>query len=646
MSSLRIIAALALSAAAAAAQDGLVDLPSFREGCQALADARFGSATEQFSKTWKTLEAGEAGEIEKNLVASRLLESMVRNDDSASATAWMSDLALLSPAPDTVYWMARALKAEERFTEAGELFQSLAAFVPDAFLYERAVCLARSGETDEAFSLIKDREPEEQSEILVSIRIAMDAGEDEAARKFLNIAEPEYAEFNKAPSRENGDLSRENVQFAQASKSYQTGRFEEAAARFSELAEELPGEKRNASRFNAAIAALQADQIEAFERQFQALEKNAPRSPLLADLEYLGGLYLAAQGDPGAFAMLSTFVREHPDHPANVEGQLALAEIHLNQVPARPQAARKIFEGLRLRPLTLTQSERLDYSAVWTELIDLNPPAVIERGSTFINDWPNSTYLPDILMIVATKLFEAGNLEGAREQFRRLADEFPNAPNAALAEFFAARSAPPTPETVSEWEALIEDGGPFSTSALHELGLLYLSLDQFADARTIFSSLIESEHDSSELRFAAQADLGFSYYSEALAKKNDPDLLGQAADVFATLSSNSEASRFWRFNAAVRRGKCIEAMGNPSVALEIYRSLVNEVAPAIPGAASADESEWISRAGFSAINLLTEQEDWAAAIKLADTLALKDGPRAIEASRLAEQLRLKHWVWD
>lgn len=627
-------------------QDGLVDLPSFREGCQALADHRFGSATEYFSKTWEMLEAGEAGGIEKNLVASRLLESMVRNDDSATATEWMAKHTLLSPPPNTVYWMARALKAEERFAEAAELFQTLATNAPDAFLYERAVCIARSGDTEEAFALIKDHEPDGPAEVLASARIAMDAGETEAAEAFLKNIEPEFAELLEAPSRKNSDFTVEDPDFKEASEAYLDGRFDEAAAKFSELAEEHSGEKRNAIRFNTAVAALQAGQIEAFEQQFRMLEKNAPRSPMLAELEYLGGLYLAAQGDPDAFAMLNAFVREHPDHPANVEGQLALAEIHLNQVPARPQAARKIFEGLRLRPLTLTQSERLDYSAVWTELIDLNASAVIERGSDFINDWPNSSYLPDILMIVATKLFEAGNLKGAREHFRRIAEEFPDAANARLAEFYATRSSPPHPDTVSEWQTIIEGNSPFSNSALHELGLLYLSLDQFADARAIFLSLIESEPGSSELLFAAQADLGFSYYSEALANENDPDLLGQAANVFAELSSNSEASRFWRFNSAVRRGKCIEAMGNPSVALEIYQSIVNEVGPTVAVAPSVNESEWISRAGFSAINILTEREDWAAAIKLAETLAIKEGPRAIEASRLAEQLRLKHWVWD
>jgi hypothetical protein len=62
--------------------------------------------------------------------------------------------------------------------------------------------------------------------------------------------------------------------------------------------------------------------------------------------------------------------------------------------------------------------------------------------------------------------------------------------------------------------------------------------------------------------------------------------------------------------------------------------------------ATSDSNEWVFRAGFSAIEILREQKDWKPAIQIADTLARKDGARAIEASRLAEQMRLKHWVWE
>ncbi|MEM1296380.1 MAG: hypothetical protein AAGH89_13515, partial [Verrucomicrobiota bacterium] len=58
------------------------------------------------------------------------------------------------------------------------------------------------------------------------------------------------------------------------------------------------------------------------------------------------------------------------------------------------------------------------------------------------------------------------------------------------------------------------------------------------------------------------------------------------------------------------------------------------------------EYTWFYRAGFSAIALLQKQEQWGAAIRLAERLAQTGGTRAIEAARLADKLRLEHFFWD
>jgi len=764
-----VIAATLLCVICGSAQTGLVDLQPFREGCQALADERYESAASHFADTWEILDTEEAGEIEKNLVTARLLQALVKNGEARRAIQWHRDHSLLQPSPETTFWLAHALKNEERFAEAAETFRALATSSPErseSISVDHAFCLARSGDSSTAFGLIKDFSPSSPAEAIICARVAFEAREYDSTIAFLGGAgtgtEPtaellrmraldalgqeaeaittaidfidntdeekwlryafatleeigppredpalqkklaewrqesstfrgqaaEYfeivsdssgsslaSELNKfltdnpshpfaadaslriadltgqfdptPPSRESPrEGIGERMKFAAAKNDYQAGLFEEASGKFLDLAANQNGREESLNLYNGAVSALKANDETTFQQISKKLSETDPRSDLLADLEYLGGLYFAANGNPEAFEILNSFVRDHPDHPANIEAQLALAEIHLNQVPARPQAARKIFEGLRLRPLTLNQSERLDYSAVWTELIDHDGNALIELGNSFITDWPNSDYLPEVMMIVATKLYEVGNLEAARDQFRRIAENFPDSPNARLAEFFAIRSSPPNSETTSKWKKLVEENSALSISALHELGRLYLSLDQFDAAREIFSALTDSDHVAPELQYAAQADLGFSYYAEALASQNDPTLFGKAADVFAKLSSTPDAPVAWRYNAAVRRGRCLEAMDNPTVALEIYESIVNDGNIPAPTTTSVAEAEWISRAGFSAIDILRKQEDWPAAIKLADALALKEGPRAIEAARLAEQLRLKHWVWD
>jgi TolA-binding protein len=439
------------------------------------------------------------------------------------------------------------------------------------------------------------------------------------------------------------------LDFSEARATYRTRAFVEAARRFIELADTRIGEERSRNLYNAAVSALQNDDGAAFAAYEEALARNNPRSLSLADLSYLGGLYFAAKGDPLAFERLNTFTRENPDHPANVEAQLALAEIHLNQAPARPQAAREIFDGLRTRPLTLAQSERLDYTSIWVELTDNNAHELVRRAEEFIKDWPSSAYLPEVVMLLASEYYQLKNHAAAGGYFALVASRFPDSPYADTARFFDAASSPAGDGTIKKWRDLIAVDGAFTAESRHELGLLYLSIDRFAEARAEFDWLVGNLPADSALRFSAKADLGFAYYLEALAEDKDPVKLEEAANVFAALSGNAGAPAFWRFNAAVRRGKCLEALGRNSIALEIYRSIVDErkTDPAEPeGGLPLQEIEWVFRAGFAAIDILTAEKNWAGAINIADTLSGKSGPRAIEATRLAERLRLKHWVWD
>ncbi|MEX2579487.1 MAG: hypothetical protein WD342_10560 [Verrucomicrobiales bacterium] len=770
-----------LLATVSTGQESLADLEPFRRGCQALDDDRFESAADHLEEAWLVLTVGDAGDIEKNLVASRLLQALVRNGDSADAVARFAGDPGFRPSTETTYWMAKAFQEQERFAEAAEFYEALLSSKPnrsDTLVVNRAVCLARSGDEEAAFDLVRDRKPRNPNEALAFARIALGAGEfstaldildstgdgmegepplafpaailrvrvlselnrtneavsetvelidaasteDEVRQSFFLLeqaagdpeapplteelnrwqADPdgfkaqaaEYyevvlaAEPDELPSAlkrflddagdhrfalearlrlaehpENGggdplpawdkDVPMESrlaeqLDFSRAAAKYRSALFEEASEAFLSLAERQTGEKQALNLYNAALAALRGDDETTFAIVEEKLSETAPRPPFLADLKYLGGLFFAAKGDPKALTRLTSFVRDYPDHSANVEAQLAVAEIHLNQAPARPQAAREIFEGLRVRPLTLAQSERLDYSAVWAEAIDNDAAALVKRGEDFITDWPNSAYLPEVTMLVAGQLYALKNLEAAREKFSSLAKESPDSPHRELADFFAAKSSSPDADTIGAWRRIIDAGGTLSAAARHELGLLHLSLDRFADARKVFAALAESEDDLANLRYAAIADLGFSWYAEALSRENDPELLARAADVYARLSNTSEAPRFWRYSAAVRRGKCLETLGKPFVALEIYRSIVNEQATSTTGlgTTSTRETDWIFRAGFAAIEILKKEEDWAGAIRLADALALKDGPRAIEAARLAERLRLEHWVWE
>lgn len=759
------------------AEGSLADLESYRAGCQSLSDGRYETATTQFLETWDLLSEGAGGDLERDFVASRLLESLVRNGETARAAEWLKQLPLISPSANTLEWAGIAFYEEERYTEAADTFSALmgnfetkdrklirrylrslalsrsaddaistaqAIFTPEN--YEESVEIARiavlanrpdqaletldaatppdplsfdddltatrisvaaliqANRADEAvaivcefidrtktgkqaaigFLLLEEAIIESDKELIQSRISTWTENENhpaaEAATFFENILFPEGIDLatflaktannsdnpfqEEARLRlalhesgkisvsrlEDGELSPDpsRSHFAAASVAYRQEQFREAAQLFLKVAESQIGASRSHAAYNAAISSLQADDLVAFDEAVNELKDHNPRSPLIADLSYLGGLYEASQGAPNAFVNLQNFIRDYPQHPATVEARLALSEIHLNQVPARPQAARDIFEELKTQPLTLTQNERLDYTSIWVERIDNNFSDLTLQAEDFLTNWPNSAYLPEIAMLLGTQCLKDNNLEAAREKFDLIVQRFPESIYADAAKFFAAKAGSDGDESLVGWQEIAASESQFADQARHEIALLLLSQDQYEEARFEMEALMKSLPENSALRYAVLADLGYSYYLESLNTDDNRVPLEKAAETFARLSNIEALPVAARYNGAVRRAKCLEALGRPKIALEIYRSMISEESGGriLGSEVSLEENEWIFRAGFSAIDILKENKDWEAAIKIADTLSLKEGPRAIEAGNLAEQLRLKHWVWD
>lgn len=770
------ILALGVSRPGSVAQESLADLVPFREGSRALADGRYDTAAREFRRTWSLLSGNEAGDIERDFVASRLLESLVRNGHTSSAVLWLGEQNLVASSPATLHWSALAYQAEKRYADAARAYGELAASgVPlnRERSLQYALCLTLSHRSEAAFEIIRDLPPPRVARNRIRFaQVAARAGRPEKALEFLGDSETtadappdrriaaaalrasllfdlgrekeaisaalDRVESSESPEEtlqafllleevsssgvttdteerlrswaesEDPDLSlgarlfslilldgdatgegfesflethpeagpfaeearfrllsfqaveealeparlsggEVRLDFALSSRAFRAGEFESAADRYSRASRNQGSENRSRNLFNAALSHLRNDDFARFTAALDSFRESDPESGLIADLTYLAGLQLASQGDPAAADYLGPFIREHPDHPSHVDAQLALAEIHLNQVPARPLSARVLFEGLRKEPLTLDQNERLDYAAVWLEHVANAPAALVESARSFVRDWPSSNYLPEISMLLARQYLRNGEMPLARETFERIVTDFPESEFAETARFFAVRSMGPEEEAIERWREIVDGGGPLAVEARHELGLLLLSLDRFPEARAELEALAETFPPDSPMRFAVLADVGFSHYAEALARDSDEEQLNLAADAFARLSALPDAPDSWKFSAAIRRGKCLEALGKPDVALEIYRSLVvgtEDSRESLGVVTEVGSTEWVFRAGFSAIELMSEREDWEGAIRIADALSRKDGPRAFEASRLAERMRLKHWVWD
>lgn len=759
-------------------QENLVDLAFFRSGCQALEDERFGSAADSFRATWEERVGAGAGDVEKDLIASRLLEALVRNGETRAAIVWMDTHPTVNPSPETIRWKALALHEEGRYAEAAvqySILQNTMQALPPDLQLGMASCFSRSGKNDLAYDLISDLPPAEtvsdavevgsilaqagkydealdsllepketttdelalaQLRLKTTLLLKLNRGDEAIALLFENIetAETEQdaltglllleaarvssgypplkshlgdwsenrdhpasdaarffaplllkpetdpaAHLRKTLENSASSLLKAEAQarlplatdapenpfpeshsasllggdtrtaFEKAATQFRSDNFDTAAEEFSRLAGRQIGENRVRSLFNAAIAYLRSGDLDQFKRHKEILRTENPKSDILGDLEYIEGLSLAAQADARAAVVLKQFTQEYPDHRSQIDALLALAEFHLNQAPARPQAARELFENLRVRPLTLEQNERFDYASLWLERVENNPSVFRSAAERFLLDWPNSKYRPEISMLLGRAYYAARDFNEASVLFHFVATEHPSSPFAPMARFFEIKANGDPLEAEKGWERLIVENPQLADQARHELGMLHLAEGRFEEARQKFKEVAETVELDNPLHFAALGDIGYTYYREALLAKAPAPLLEQASEAFAKVVQQPKAPEKWVFDAAVRRGKCLEMLGKPSVALEIYESIVQrsrERDSLSSATLSPEARNWVFRAGFAAIDILTSEENWKSAIRIADALAQEDGPRAIKASRLAERMRLEHWIWD
>lgn len=476
------------------------------------------------------------------------------------------------------------------------------------------------------------------------------------ARLMLGSLRPDLAmKLQLSEDVEDSEELKRHIDFASAVKQFQEESFVSAKETFLEMSNQLEGRPRDQALFNSAIASLYAGDDDTFDTQAKEFAKDGNvASAMHADLLFLGGLYYASKANPKAFGLLSNFIRSYPEHTSVIDAQLALAEMHLNQVPAQPAAAKEVFRELKGMDLSPTRLERLNYAEIWAELLTPGINNTLEKATAFLVQWPESKLLPEVSMLLATEFYEQRRYQAAEDAFLRVVRDFPESSHRETALFFAAKAreqndTTQTPDATS-WDEVIKSGGSLANHARHEKGINLLEQDRFDEAIRIFDEILDSPDEiENDLKQAAQCDKGYAYYMKALAFGGDPDNLSRAAEEFTKIVRDSQAPRAWRFQASVRRGKCLELLGRENVALEIYQSLTRESEenpkPQI-GSFPIEENNWLYRAGFSAMEILERKQDWKSAVQIAEILAERNGTRASEAARKAERIRLRHFVWD
>ena len=413
----------------------------------------------------------------------------------------------------------------------------------------------------------------------------------------------------------------------------------------------------NSADFNVGQARLYGEPGISIAKILANYEGLVPAGSTPTDLLLERGFQLARRGSASAFTVLADFVRDHQEHPRAVDAELALAELHLNQIPPKSVSAREHIESAKRRNLTIDQREQIDHVAIWIEDSAGEDRRVITLAEKFLTDWPESQLRPAVLMKLGETHYQIGNFSSASRTFQRLTEEAPDSDLTQAAEFFAAKAAGQSldPEeqnrAVTLWRRIIGNDAQFAGASRHELGLLLLRLDDVDAALASFRTILYMQPPpEDEMLFAVLCDLGQAWFAkanaEAAANADTKLEFTDAIAAFDQLLSAENASPAWKIQAAVRKAKCLELSDLHDQALAIYQSILAYWDQPMAGSSSVQAEEWYYRAGLAAIRVFENRREWKQAVAVADRLARRGGVRSVDAGQLADRLRLEHFVWD
>jgi tetratricopeptide (TPR) repeat protein len=449
----------------------------------------------------------------------------------------------------------------------------------------------------------------------------------------------------------------DQLDFLRGQIEFYAGDIVDAVASFGSAVRDDDENLSSSANFNVGQARLYGDPDIAIADVLANYDDLVPAGSTPTDLLLERGFHLARRGSAAAFAVLAEFVHNHEDHPRAADAELALAELHLNQIPPKSVSAREHIESAKRRNLTIDQREQIDHVAMWIEDSAGEERRVIALAEQFLNDWPESKLRPDVLMKLGETHYQLGNFYSSSRTFQRLTEEAPDSDLVPAAEFFAAKAAGQSLDpneqnrAVGLWRELMDGGTPFASAARHELGLLQLRLDDVDGALGSFQAILDMQPPpDDDLRFAVLCDLGQAWFAKSnanVAANSESEIdFTNAVAAFDQLLNSENASPAWKIQAAVRKAKCLALSERTEEALAIYQTILADRDQPIVGSSSVEAEEWYYRAGFAAIRVFESRSDWKEAVAVADRLARRGGVRSVEAGQLADRLRLEHFVWD
>ncbi len=436
---------------------------------------------------------------------------------------------------------------------------------------------------------------------------------------------------------------RQAAAFIQGQLEADSSHWAEARAAFTLASESHDKELSTAATINASSASLREGNLAAFDDRYSQISDQELRT----QLELEKALWMHRSSHPEARTALNLFLTQHHDHPRHTDARLALAAAYLETQPIETLLAETELElaqeslnsdWLRYE-FTKTKIKLAELQSQWEEAILIS--------ESFIKAYPNHPELFNITLRMGEAMMRNGQPNQARQVLAKLTLEAPDHPLNTYALFFNAMAARAenTPQSLIEaidiFESITESTHHLVEDAVIQQARILIDLDQIERAK---SSL--EKHYTNAQSPATRHDLGLllaDAYRRPSAETGAN--FQKAIQIYQELIHQPDLSQYTSNKLHNFLGQTYESIDQLDKALDVYLSVIQQENQ-ITESPQSLEWHWYYNCAFDALSILQEAEQWRSAVAIARQVAQREGPRSKEALALANELSIKHMIWE
>ena len=434
--------------------------------------------------------------------------------------------------------------------------------------------------------------------------------------------------------------------FIQGLRDYKKGQFNPSAQLNKKVIEQSPSGDPliQTALLNEGLSLLQAGKASELSA---LLEYPRAHKDTVALLALESALDAASRLDKEAGEKIALFIKQYPKHPRLADAYLAQAELALYEDTLNEELCLQSFIALSDLTLNEEQKERFMRLKIMLPEYAGQLPSAIQATKNYLDSYPAPELKEPMQLKLAELMYRQGEYNQTQLYLQNLLSTLSEkSPLRPAALFLCAKAAQQinTNDSLNTalrlFEEILQSPSPYTNSSHIERASLLMRQGRASEVITHLNVLFEKNPQlAGETRYLALALLAEAWSSLA---SQDNKALTKAHQLTSELLAERDLPQDWKLRTYYQRAQILEKNQDPTAALQDYYAILD----LIPEAPDRKEWYWYYRSGFAALQLLENEKNWKAAIKLSLNLAQAGGPRAEEAKKRAERIRLENFVWD